>query len=150
MFLEIREKRGLAYYVGTFSEQQSDAGNFGTRAGIAREKLPEAITVIIDEYKKICDEKVTDDELKRAKDYLVGSSQMHLESSGAIASFLSWQWVMKNKVESFSKEVKKIKAVTAEDVQAVAREIFVNKWLNLAIVGPHQGMEEEFLKILKF
>ncbi len=150
MFLEIREKRGLAYYVGTFSDQQSDAGNFGTRAGIAREKLPEAITVIIDEYKKICDEKVTDDELKRAKDYLVGSSQMHLESSGAIASFLSRQWIMKNKVESFSKEVKKIKAVTAEDVQFVAQEIFTDKGLNLAIIGPHQGMEEEFLKIIKF
>jgi len=150
MFLEIREKRGLAYYVGTFSSCQSDVGNFGTRAGVAREKLPEAITVIIDEYKKICDEKVTDDELKRAKDYLIGSWQMHLESSGNIASNLSWQWVMKDKVESFSKEIKKIQAVTAQDVQEVAQEIFVNKGLNLAVIGPHKGTEEEFLKILKF
>ena len=149
MFLEIREKRGLAYYVGTFFDNQSDVGNFGTYAGIAREKLPEAITVIIDEYKKLCDEKVTDDELQRAKDYLIGFSQMYLESSSAVASFLSRQWIMKNKIEPFPKIVKKIQAVTAQDVQEVAQEIFVNKGLNLAIVGPHQDMEEEFLKILK-
>ncbi len=150
MFLEIREKRGLAYYVGTFNDNQSDVGNFGTRAGVAREKLQEAITVIIGEYKKICDEKATDDELKRAKDYLIGSWQMHLESSGSVAANLSRQWVMKNKIEPFSKITKKIQAVTAEDVQEVAREIFVNKGLNLAVVGPDQGIsEDELLKLLK-
>ncbi|PIU99484.1 MAG: hypothetical protein COS58_02210, partial [Candidatus Tagabacteria bacterium CG03_land_8_20_14_0_80_41_22] len=84
-----------------------------------------------------------------AKDYLIGFSQMYLESSSAVASFLSRQWIMKNKIEPFPKIVKKIQAVTAQDVQEVAQEIFVNKGLNLAIVGPHQDMEEEFLKILK-
>jgi predicted Zn-dependent peptidase len=150
LFSEIREKRGLAYYVGTFYESQSDVGHFACRAGISREKTLEAITVIIDEYKKICDEKVAEEELQRAKDYLIGSSQMEIESSVNVVQCLAGQWVMEGKAEPFSVSEKKIKAVTAEDVQFVAQEIFVNKGLNLAIVGPHEGMEEEFLKILKF
>ncbi len=150
LFTEIREKRGLAYYISTFRETQSDVGVFASRAGVSREKVIEAFTVIIDEYKKLCDEKVPEEELQRAKDYIIGSSQMALESAVDIAQFLANQWVMKGKIESFSALVKKIKAVTTEDIQAVAQEIFVNKGLNLAVVGPHKGMEEEFLKILKF
>jgi len=64
--------------------------------------------------------------------------------------FITRQWIYCDEVLPFSKITKKINAVTAEDVQEVAREIFVNKGLNLAIVGPHKGIEEEFLKILKF
>jgi predicted Zn-dependent peptidase len=68
-----------------------------------------------------------------------------------VAHDLVSQWVKKNgKIISEKEWRKKIKAVTAEEVQAVAQEIFINKGLNLAIVGPHEGMEEEFLKILKF
>ncbi len=150
LFTEIREKRGLAYYVSTFCETQSDVGVFACRAGVSREKVTEAVTAIIDEYKKLCDEKVPEEELQRTKDYLIGGSQMELESTVNVAQFLAEQWIMKGKIEPFSAIVKKIKAVTAEDIREVAQEIFVNKGLNLAIIGPHHGMEKEFLEILKF
>ncbi len=150
MFIEVREKRGLAYYIGVDLDIQTDVGNLRTSAGVDREKVLEAVAVIIGEYKKICEEKIPEEELQRAKDYIIGSSQMQNESSYIVAYSLVSQWVHKGEVLPFSKIAKKIEAVTAENVQEVAREIFVNKGLNLAIVGPHQGMEEEFLKILKF
>lgn len=147
---EIREKRGWAYYIGVNWEAQTDAGALYTFAGINRDKTLEAAEIIINEYRKLCEEKVPKEELQRAKDFFIGSWQMFLESPANIASFLARQWAIKGEFEPFPEEIKRIKAVTSEDVQEVAREIFVNKGLNLAIIGPHEGMEEEFLKILRF
>jgi predicted Zn-dependent peptidase len=150
MYMEIREKRGLAYYVHVFSNMQSDVGSFGTQAGVDKNGITEVIQLIISEYQKICEEKIPNEELKRAKDYIIGSAQMSLESSSAVVSNLCYQWALEEKITSFAEESREIRAVTAEDIRTVAQEIFVNKGLNLAIVGPHQGMEEEFLKILHF
>lgn len=150
LFNEIREKRGLAYGVGSFLSWQSDIGYFAASCGVDKEKVGETIGIIIDECKKICDERVSDEELRSAKDYFINSSKMDMENSYSVASFVAGQWIFYDKVLSLFEIAKKIQAVTAEDVQKVAQEIFVNKGLNLAIVGPHAGMEEEFLKILKF
>lgn len=150
LFIEVREKRGLAYAISTFVDDYSDTGNFGTWAGIKREKTSEAIKVILNEYARMCAEKVSEEELERAKSFIVGTSKMTLESSGALSQWLSRQWLMEGKIKTLAKKIKEVRAVTVEDIQSVAQEIFMNKGLNLAIVGPHQGMEEEFLKILKF
>ncbi len=150
LFTEVREKRGLAYSVSTFTWSYSETGNFGVWAGIKKEKVFEAIKAILEECGKLCVEKVSEEELERAKKYIAGISEIQLESSVATANWLSNQWIMKGPIESLSKKIKKMMAVTAEDIQAVAQEIFVNKGLNLAIIGPHQGMEDEFMKILKF
>ncbi len=147
---EIREKRGLAYRINTFFYDYSDTGNFAAWAGIKKENIFEAVKIILDEFKKICIERVFGEELERAKKYIIGTSRMSFESSVFVSRWLSSLWIRNEKIESFLKKIKKIQAVTAEDIQTVAREIFVNKGLNLAIIGPHQGMEEEFLKILKF
>ncbi len=150
LFTEIREKRGLAYGVYSFLSWQSDIGYLATSTGVNKEKAEETVKVIIDECKKLCDAKVSDEELQRAKDCLISSSKMDMESSYGVASFVARQWVYYDKIFPLSEIAKKIEAVTAEDVQTVAREIFIDKGLNLAIIGPHAGMEEEFLKILKF
>jgi len=150
LFTEIREKRSLAYRVYTFTDMQSDTGNFGTVAGVDKDRVFEAVSAIMNEYRKICAERVPQEELQRVKDSIIGSLQMSLESTQSLAHYLASKFIAENKIFSPSESIKKIKAVTAEDVQAVAQEIFVNKGLNLAIVGPHAGMEEEFLKILKF
>ncbi len=150
LWREVREKRGLAYQISTFFDDYSDTGNFAAWAGIKKENALEAVKIILDEFKKICTEKVSDEELERAKKYIIGMSKMSFESSIYVSRWLSMQWIRNEKIESFSKKIKKIQSVTAEDIQSVAQEIFVNKGLNLAVIGPHKGMEEEFLKILKF
>lgn len=150
MFIEVREKRGLAYYVGTGIDVQTDIGSLYTSAGLDREKVSEAIKIIIGEYVKICQDGVPEEELERAKEFIIGSSRLSFEVSSSVAFSLARQWVIEGKITPFAKIEKEIRAVTASDVQSVAQEIFVNKGLNLAIIGPHHGMEKEFLEILKF
>lgn len=149
--LEIREKRGLAYAISVFTDKYSDAGNFGVWAGIKRERLWEAVEVILNECVRTVAEIVPEAEIERAKNFIIGTSKMSLESSVALARWLSRQWLMDGKIETLAEKIKKIRAVAAEDIQNVAQEIFVNKSLNLAIVGPYVGATEgEFLKILHF
>ena len=150
LYEEIREKRGWAYSISTFLDCQSDTGEFGAWAGINREKTKETIMVIMDEYRKIREEKISEEELQRAKDCITGSSQIMFEDPADIAFYLVKQWAIRGEIEPISEMMEKIKAVTAEDIQSVAQEIFVDKNLNFAVIGPHKGMKEEFLKILKF
>lgn len=150
LYEEIREKRGWAYFISTFLDCQSDTGIFGVWAGVNREKTTDSIKVIMDECRKIREEKISEEELQRAKDYMTGSSQITFENPANIAFYLVKQWVVRGEIEPISEMMERIKVVTIEDIQSVAQEIFVDKNLNLAIVGPHAGMEEEFLKILKF
>ena len=150
MFTEIRERRGLAYYIRTLNDPQTDVGSLATTAGIDKEKTQEAIKVMMDEYKKIREEKVPEEELQRAKDYINGSSQMSLESSSDVAHHLAEQFILEDKITLPEEDAKKINAVTAEDVLNVAQDIFVDKSLNLAVIGPHKNMEDEFKKLLKF
>ncbi|MFA6296412.1 MAG: pitrilysin family protein [Patescibacteria group bacterium] len=147
LFSEIREKRGLAYYVRANSEEYTDSGYMVVQAGVKNENADDAIKVCIDEFKKIKDVKVSEKELKKAKEFIKGRTLIGLESSDEKAMFFSMQEVLKNKIETIEEKFKKIDAVTVEDVQKIAQEIFVNEKLNLSIIGPIEN-KDEYLKLL--
>ncbi|MCL4398049.1 insulinase family protein [Patescibacteria group bacterium] len=138
MFIEVREKRGLAYYVHTDNEEFHDAGYLMTQAGIRLNNVDEAVKVILEQYGKIRDIKVKEEELKRAKDYAKGKMALALEDSFRVASFYTSQELLRKEIETPEEVLKKIEAVTAEDIQRVAKDIFVNQKLNLAIIGPFE------------
>jgi len=138
LFEEIREKRGLSYYVNAGSDQTTDSGYFFTSAGVKHENLEKTIKVILKELKKVKENKIPDKEIKKAKEYIKGKTMMALESSSAEASFLGNQELFKKEVLEPQEIFDKIDQITAKEIQAVAKEIFIKEQLNLAVIGPHE------------
>jgi len=139
LFIEVREKKGLAYYVRTGTEEYQDCGHIATQAGVEHKNLGIAVKTILKEYKKITEEKVSEKELKKAADYIKGKSIMGFEASDAVAMFFTEQELIKGRIMAMDEIFKKIDKVTASDIQRIAKDIFRPNKLNLAIIGPHEN-----------
>jgi len=146
LFMEVRERRGLAYMVRTEAEAFHDAGFLATQCGVEHENLEKAISVILDEYRKIATEGVDEDELRKAKEYIKGKMAMGLEGSDDVAEYLVSQEVLRNEIVLPKEKVRMISRVTADDVLRVAQDIFRNDRLNLAVVGPHDAKKKAKLE----
>ncbi len=149
LFTELRERRGLAYYVRTQNEYYTDTGYLSTRAGVPKDKVEESVAVILDGYKKMMAELVTEEELTRAKDLFAGRLAIQLESSDDVANWYARQAVMRQDLIGPEEFLRKVKAVTPKDIQRVAKKIFVNQGLNLAVISG-QADELKLKDILKF
>ncbi len=147
--LIIRGQLGIAYYISTTVETDPDTGFLVTSAGIDNKKVEKAISTILKEYKKISQEKVPKDELKKAKENLKGKMALLLETSDAQASFYGIQELLKKEILTPEEIYKKIDKVTQNDILKVAQDIFQPKKLNLALIGPfkEKGGFEKILKL---
>jgi len=148
LFSEIREKRGLAYYVRTESENYTDTGYLCTQAGIPNNAVEKVISLILKEYKTIRDQNVTQKELNKAKDYLKGVLTLSLESSDALASFYAAQELLTGEILTLSEKCAKINEITIKDIREIANDVFCPEKLNLAVIGPHKS-EQAFKGLLK-
>jgi predicted Zn-dependent peptidase len=148
LFIEIRERRGLAYYVGSELGDFQDTGLFAAGAGVDLARAEDAVKVILEEFGKLKNTAVTSEELKRAKENLKGKLYLGLEESFAVADFLAEQELFWHKMEDAEKMVADYEKVTAEDIQNLAKELFVPANLNLAMIAPFEN-NEKFQKILE-
>lgn len=150
LFLSVRERLGLAYYVKAEYENYTDSGYLAVSAGVDtnRKKIEKAVKTIIREIKRIKDKRIDKKELQKAKDNLRGRMALSLESSDEIAAFLASQELMKRKIETPEEILRRIDKVSADDILRVAGEIFVNDKINLAVIGPMEN-EEYLEKILR-
>lgn len=148
LFTEVREKRGLAYYVGTSADCYLDTGDFSTFAGVENTKIHAAIEVILNEYKKIREEKVSAGELQKAKDYIKGKMAISFESSDDLATFYASQELLEGKISTPEEKFEKLTRVTSEEVFEAARDIFRPEKLNLALIGPPQEDDVSIYKIV--
>jgi predicted Zn-dependent peptidase len=139
LFLEIREKRGLAYSVRTGVDTYQDCGYIATQAGIEHKKVQQTIEVILKEYKKIATVKVGKKELQKAKDFVKGKGVMEFEASDEVAMFFIDQEFHKEKILTLDEVFAKIDAVTSNDILRVAKDVFKKNKLNVAIIGPHKN-----------
>ena len=146
-FTEVREKRGLAYYVHASSGSYTDAGTVYAGAGVEIARIDEAITTIIGELRKIADEPVPADELEKARGYTKGRFVLRLESPQGTIQYGLRREVLEGEIEEPDELLRHIDAVTAEDVQRVARDLFEEKRLYLALVGPFDD-PERFEKLI--
>ena len=137
LFMSVRERRGLAYSVHTGGDTYYDAGYVATQCGVEHKNLEETIRVILDEYKLIATVLVPKEELSKAKEFIKGKMAMSLEGSDQVVEYLVSQEILRNKIDMPHDKMKQVDAVTAEDVLRVAKDIFVNKKLNLVVIGPH-------------
>ena len=147
LFIQLRERRGLAYYIRSVSEEYSDTGSFVAQAGVAPANIEEAIKVILPEFKEIAKVEVNAEELKKAKEHIKGRLVLELEDSREMALMFGLQQLLEGKIRTTEEIFKNIDAVSAQDVQKVAKDIFKNEGLNLAIIGPYKD-EAKFAKIL--
>ncbi|OIO47333.1 MAG: hypothetical protein AUJ32_03285 [Parcubacteria group bacterium CG1_02_40_82] len=148
LFTEVREHRGLAYYIRANNVSLTDSGYLISNAGVDNKRVEDAIKVILDEFKKTKEQKIPEKEIQKAKDHIRGATLLSLESSDEVASFLGGQEVLKKEILLPEEFFKKIEKITAADLQRVAREIFRPEKLNLALIGPFKE-KERFEKLLK-
>ncbi|MEK9151630.1 MAG: pitrilysin family protein [Patescibacteria group bacterium] len=139
LFMEVRERRGLTYSVHTGVDTYHDAGYLATQCGVEHENLEKALVVILGEYKKAATELVNDEELKKAKEYIKGHFALGMEGSDDVVGYLVTQETVRHEIVLPKERAKMIDRVTAEDVRRVAQDIFVNKKLNMAVIGPHSA-----------
>ncbi|OGN03585.1 MAG: hypothetical protein A2651_03715 [Candidatus Yanofskybacteria bacterium RIFCSPHIGHO2_01_FULL_42_12] len=149
LFSEVREKRGLAYYIGAGGESYTDSGFFMVKAGVNNQKTKEAVEVVMKELRKVRKHGITSEELQRAKDQAEGSMALGLEHSDAVAETYAESLIFHDKILTPEEELDKMKKVTLDQVFEVASDIFDNSKLNLSLIGPLED-ENEFKSILKF
>ncbi len=149
LFIKLREEMGVAYYVRAMNDNFTDHGFFEISAGVSNDRVHEVIAEILKECKKMTMEIVSKEELEKAKEYICGNMKLELESSDSWANFLGGQEVMRKKLQNIDDIEKKIRGVSAKQIQEMAKEIFVNKSLNLALIGPFEN-KEEFSSKLSF
>jgi predicted Zn-dependent peptidase len=138
----VRERRGLAYSVGSGYGYLADAGIFTISAGVNRENVAETINVCLAETAKLCNERVPADELTRAKDHATGRFRLSLETAHAVAQRHGELLLTRNRIETIDEAVAQMEAVTAEDVRDVAERLLSPGGVHCAVVGPNVDEDE--------
>ncbi len=149
MFLSVREKQGLAYYISTSTDDYTDTGTFTTSAGVTVEKIDDAITAILKEYGKVLEHPVPAAETKKAKEFLKGKLVLRLEDSEEYAHLLGKFELLYGKGRTPEEMMEKIDAVNPIEMERVARNLFKEKKIYLAVIGPYED-QGRFAKLLKF
>ncbi|MBI2861751.1 MAG: insulinase family protein [Chloroflexi bacterium] len=147
LFLEIREKRGLAYDVHSFVSHFRDAGAAVVYAGVEVARIEPAIQALLEEIARLR-EPVSDEELHHAKEYWKGRILLRLEDSRAVLSWLGGQELLLDRILTVDETVAIIDALSVEDLQRAAARCFVPERLNLAVVGPYED-ESRFAEMLR-
>lgn len=148
LWIEIREHRALAYYVQAVSQFYTDSGYLAANAGVDNNRVEESIKAILKEFKDLRDKKINEKELKKAKDHVIGSILLSLESSDEVAGWLGGQEVITKKILTPEQFFSKINKVTTQDIGRVAKDVFKPKKLNLSLIGPFKE-KEKFERLLK-
>jgi predicted Zn-dependent peptidase len=149
LFQKLREEMGVGYYVRAYNDLYSDHGFFQISAGVDNKRVFEVIQAILLECQKLKKEKVSEDELEKVKECLIGNMKLSLESTDDIASFYGGQELLKKEIKSAEEKAQEIRKVNAQQVLNLAQEILKEEKLNLALIGPFKD-KKDFLKILKF
>jgi predicted Zn-dependent peptidase len=136
LFTEVRERRGLAYYVFATNQSYTDAGSLYAQAGVDIERIDDAVGTVAAELKKVAAEAVPADELRKAKNFAKGRFVLQIESPHGLIMFGLRREVLEGEAAEPEEVLAGLEAVTAEDVQRVAQELIDQQALRLAVIGP--------------
>ncbi|HBR80261.1 MAG: Peptidase M16 domain protein [Candidatus Uhrbacteria bacterium GW2011_GWE2_45_35] len=145
LFISVRERKGLAYFVRAAQGSYEDIGVFSIRAGLDKSRLPLASKVIFDEIRSIKKKGPTTAELKLAKSYLKGKMKLALEDSSHRADFYARQELLLDKIETPESYYKKIEKISLKEIQAMANEILSEDKMTVAGIGPFKN-EKSLMK----
>jgi predicted Zn-dependent peptidase len=141
LFTEVRERRGLAYYVFAANHAYTDAGSLYAQAGVDIDRIDDAVGTIGAELKMIAAEPVPEDELRKAKNFAKGRFVLQIESPHGLIMFGLRREVLEGSAPEPEEVLAGIEAVTAEDVQRVAQELIDDRALRLAVIGPFEDAD---------
>jgi predicted Zn-dependent peptidase len=141
LFKEVRERRGLAYSVGSSVSRHHDSGLLAISAGVSPQNLGETAKVVLEEVFRLTGEPVPDEEMTRARDYTVGTFRLGLETTMALAHTTGDSLLTTGEIEEIDEVVGKLQAITADDVQKLAKRLFHRDDVAMAIVGPQASSD---------
>ena len=151
LFLEVREKRGLAYSIHSYVSSFHDTGTMGISAGVDPQRMEAALEAILGELDRLREGPVPPQELRKAKEFVKGRLLLRMEDSFAVASWLGQQEALEDQVLTLDEALASLEAVTAEGIQRLAQERFSDQKISLAVVGPfEEGEEDRFKGLLRF
>jgi predicted Zn-dependent peptidase len=136
LFLEVRERRGLAYYVYALNSPFTDAGTLFSQAGVDLNRAEEAVEVIATEFRKLADEVVPAQELEKARALAKGRFVLQTESPNGLIMFGLRREVLEGRAAEPEDVLAGLDAVTAEDVQRVAQDVIGSQGMRCAVIGP--------------
>ncbi len=142
LFQEIREKKGLAYSVGTYSSAYREGGLFGVYAGTSPETADEVVDITRIECTKICAENVSDDELLRAKNQVRAGLVMGQESMSNRMNRIGKDEILFDRIIPLEEVMDKITSVTPDDINVIARDLMGNREFTMAQVGPFDDADK--------
>jgi predicted Zn-dependent peptidase len=135
LFQEIRERRGLAYSVYSYTSQYADSGGYGVYAGCAPGKVDEVLALTREELARVAEHGVTDEEIARGKGMLKGSMVLGLEDTGSRMSRLGKGELLYDELLTVDQVLAAVDAVTPDDVRVIAREVYAGQ-PSLSVIGP--------------
>jgi predicted Zn-dependent peptidase len=147
LFTEVRERRGLAYYVYAHNQSYTDAGSLFSQAGVDINRSEEAVETIVREFRRIAEEPVPDEELEKARALAKGRFVLRLENPQGMIVFGLGREVLNDPVLEPDEVLAGLDAITAEDMQRVAQDVIAANGLNLALIGPFED-EKPFQELL--
>ncbi len=136
LFLEVRERRGLAYYIFGANSSYTDAGTLYSQGGVDLARVDEAVKVIGEQFRRVADERVPDDELEKARALAKGRFVLQTESPNGLLLFGLRREVLEGRAAEPEELLAGLDAVSADDVQRVARDVIGSHGLQLAVIGP--------------
>ncbi len=145
LFIEVRERRGLAYYIAAHPQNFFDTGLLSVSAGVRTGNVDEAVEAIIHEARDLSQKSVEAEELQRAKDNLIGHLALSLEGSFKTAEFLADQLFYEGKIRQPEEIIDRYKSVTSQDIMKLAREIFGPQNTILTLIGPETDKQKNKL-----
>jgi predicted Zn-dependent peptidase len=148
LFTEVRERRGLAYYVYGLNHSYTDAGSLYSQAGVDIGRIDEAVCTIVDELRRIADEPVPEDELEKARNFAKGRFVLQLESPQGTIMYGLRREVLEGEAVEPAEVLAELDRVTAEDLKRVAHDVIGSDGINLALIGPFDDAER-FEKLLQ-
>ena len=135
LFLNIRERLGIAYDVHSFMQKHRDTGYVAVYLGVDPKKAVEAVKAVMGELGRLCDEEVAPDELERAKEFTKGRLRLDLETTNGVAFWLTYQELLLGEIKTIDEELALVDAVTVADIRRVACEILRGP-IQMAVIGP--------------
>jgi predicted Zn-dependent peptidase len=136
LFLTIREEQGLAYDVHSFQTDYADCGTLQVFLGVDGGDVAPAIRAVLAELARLRDERVPAAELERARSYAIGRLELRLEETRAMASFLGSQEALHDRVLTMDEVMDELRAVTSDDIHALAGRLFTDERLCAAVIAP--------------
>lgn len=148
LFVELREKRGLAYDVHSSLSHFKDTGAFLVTAGVDPKRIYDAVGTIMEQI-QLVQNGIPDDELERAKQLVGGRLMLRMEDTRAVSGWMGSQETLLGKVLTVDQVVKQVNSVTPQEIKKVAGEILTTEHLNMAVVGPCKGQKrlEKLLRL---